>query len=230
MTTTPHPVAARAHAVHQSYGRTLALAGASLQVAAGERVAVTGPSGSGKSTLLLALAGVLRPQSGTVEVVGHALHTLDDSARTRLRRREIGLVLQFGQLVPELTAVQNVAFPLLLEGSERGAAEATARHWLDRLGVADLAGERPGALSGGEQQRVAIARALVTSPQLVLADEPTAALDTVTAEEVLDVVRTATAETGAALVVVTHDNRVAAALDREVVLRDGRVVSEETAR
>ena len=153
MTTTPPAVVARAHEVHQSYGRSLALAGASVQVVEGERVAVTGRSGSGKSTLLLALAG-----------------------------------------------------------------------------VGDLAGQRPGELSGGEQQRVAIARALVTSPRLVLADEPTGALDTVTAEEVLDVMRTATAESGAALVVVTHDNRVAAALDREVVLRDGRVVSEEAAR
>ncbi|WP_286690962.1 MULTISPECIES: ABC transporter ATP-binding protein [unclassified Aeromicrobium] len=230
MTTTPPAVVARAHEVHQSYGRSLALAGASVQVVEGERVAVTGRSGSGKSTLLLALAGVLRPQSGTVEVVGHDLDTLDDAQRTRLRRREIGLVLQFGQLVPELTALQNVAFPLLLEKSARDAAEAAAHHWLDRLGVGDLAGQRPGELSGGEQQRVAIARALVTSPRLVLADEPTGALDTVTAEEVLDVMRTATAESGAALVVVTHDNRVAAALDREVVLRDGRVVSEEAAR
>ena len=227
---TTSPAVARAHHVHQSYGRSLALAGASVQVAAGERVAVTGPSGSGKSTLLLTLAGVLRPQSGTVEVVGHDLETLDDAARTRLRRREIGLVLQFGQLVPELTAVQNVAFPLLLERSPREEAEAAAHHWLERLGVGDLAGQRPGALSGGEQQRVAIARALVTSPRLVLADEPTGALDTVTAEEVLEVMRSAAAESGAALVVVTHDNRVAAALDREVVLRDGRVVSEEAAR
>ncbi|MCR4512825.1 ABC transporter ATP-binding protein [Aeromicrobium sp. 50.2.37] len=221
---------ARLRDVHQSYGRSLALAGAALEVAPGERVAVTGPSGSGKSTLLLCLAGVLRPQSGDVEVVGRDLSTLDDAARTRLRRREIGLVLQFGQLVPELTAVQNVAFPLLLESSGRAEAEAAAVHWLDRLGVADLAGERPGALSGGEQQRVAIARALVTSPALVLADEPTGALDTVTAEEVLAVMRDAASASGAALVVVTHDNRVAASLDREVVLRDGRVVGDEGSR
>ena len=221
---------ARIRDVHLSYGRDLALAGASMEVAVGERVAVTGPSGSGKSTLLLCLAGVLQPQSGDVEVMGRDLTRLDDAARTRLRRREIGLVLQFGQLVPELTVAQNVAFPLLLDSSGRAQAESAARHWLDRLGVAALADARPGALSGGEQQRVAIARALVTSPTLVLADEPTGALDTVSAEEVLTVMREATTESGAALVVVTHDNRVAAALDREVVLRDGTVVTDEDAR
>jgi putative ABC transport system ATP-binding protein len=133
----------------------------------------------------------------------------------------IGLVLQFGQLVPELTALENVALPLLLEGRDRRDAEQAGRQWLGELGVADRADVRPSGLSGGEQQRIAIARGLVTSPDVVLADEPTGALDTVAGELALEVLLKTTRETGAALVVVTHDHRVSACLDREVVLRDG---------
>jgi putative ABC transport system ATP-binding protein len=219
-----------AQGLRKSFGATPALRGASIEVAAGEIVAVTGPSGSGKSTLLHCLAGVLVPESGIVMYRGSRLDDRNPDARTRLRRVEFGLVLQFGLLVPELTAVENVALPLLLEKRRRSDARAAAMSWLERLGVAEVAEARSGEMSGGQAQRVAIARALVTSPQVVFADEPTGALDTVTGEQTLEVLLNAVRETGAALVVVTHDNRVAAALDREVVLRDGRVVSEEAAR
>ncbi|MBW9216196.1 ABC transporter ATP-binding protein [Mumia sp. zg.B53] len=219
--TTPPTV--EATNLHKAFGPTPALRGASLRVADGESVAITGPSGSGKSTLLLCLAGVLTPETGTVNMLGTDLDQLSTTARTRLRRREIGLVLQFGQLVPELTATENVGLPLLLEEKNRAAATTIALDWLDRLGVGAVADQRPGELSGGQQQRVAIARALVTAPRLILADEPTGALDSVSAESVLDLLVTTARDTGASLVIVTHDNRVAAAADRDVVLRDGAV-------
>lgn len=224
MTTTTSPVL-QAHALHKSFGRTQALRGASLEVAAGEVVALTGPSGSGKSTLMLCLAGVVRPESGTVSLDGRRLDDLGESERTRLRRREIGVVLQFGQLVPELSAAHNVMVPLLLERHDRAAARTAALGWLERLGARDLADALPGELSGGETQRVAIARALVTGPGVVLADEPTGALDTVAGEEVLEVLLDTARATGSSVVLVTHDNRVAARADREVVLRDGATAS-----
>jgi len=212
-----------ASGVHVSFGSTPALRGASIRIEPGELVALTGPSGSGKSTLLHCLAGVLLPDAGVVTFAGRRLDELSADDRTLLRRRHIGLVLQFGQLVPELTALENVALPLLLEGRGRRDAEQAARRWLQQLEVADRADVRPPAMSGGEQQRVAIARALVTAPEVVLADEPTGSLDTVTGELALDVLVKATRETAAALVVVTHDHRVSAWMDREVVLRDGAV-------
>lgn len=214
--------------LHKSFARTEALRGVSLEVSPGEVVAVTGPSGSGKSTLLHCAAGVLVPEAGSVSFDGRRLDELDEAGRTRLRRREIGLVLQFGQLVPELTAVDNAALPLLLDGTDRRTARTAALAWLDRLGVADVADEVPGELSGGEAQRVAVARALVTGPRLVCADEPTGALDTVSAEVVLTQLLHAVRESGTALLVVTHDNRVAARADREVVLRDGSLSSGQT--
>ena len=215
----------RAHALRKSFGRTEALRGASLEVAPGEVVALTGASGSGKSTLLLCLAGVLRPEAGAVTYEGKRLDDLSEADRTRLRRREFGLVLQFGQLVPELTAVQNVMVPLLLERHDRAASRTSALAWLDRLGAGGLEGALPGELSGGEAQRVAIARALVTGPGIVFADEPTGALDTVSGEQVMEVLLSTARDTGAAMVVVTHENRVAAYADREVVLEDGAASS-----
>jgi putative ABC transport system ATP-binding protein len=212
-----------AQGLRKAFGRTEALRGASLSIAAGETVAVTGRSGSGKSTLLLCLAGVLRPEAGEVTYGGRPLDTLSEAERTRLRRRELGLVLQFGQLVPELSAVDNVALPLLLERHDRAASRRTALGWLERLGALDLAEARPGELSGGEAQRVAVARALVTGPKVVLADEPTGALDTVSGEQVLDELLSAARDAGASVVLVTHDNRVAAHADREVVVSDGRI-------
>jgi putative ABC transport system ATP-binding protein len=212
-----------AQAVRKAFGRTEALRGASLAVNEGEVVAITGPSGSGKSTLLLCLAGVLRPEAGEITYDGRRLHDLSENDRTRLRRREFGLVLQFGQLVPELTGAQNVALPLLLEKHDRGAASTLAHGWLERLGAVDVADALPGEMSGGEAQRVAIARALVTGPRVIFADEPTGALDTVSGEHVLAALLTTARESGATVILVTHDNRVAASADREVVLRDGVV-------
>ena len=207
--------------VEKSFGRTQALRGVSLELTRGEVLAVTGPSGSGKSTLLHCLSGILRPEAGEVRYNGQRLDDLAEAPRTRLRRREFGIVLQFGQLVPELTVEQNVALPLLLEGHDRSAARTAARAWLDRLDVGHLATALPGELSGGEAQRAALARALVTGPQVVFADEPTGALDTVGGEALLDVLLSTTRERGASVVLVTHDNRVAAHADREVVLVDG---------
>ncbi len=212
-----------ARAVRKAFGRTEALRGTSLAVDEGEVVAVTGPSGSGKSTLLLCLAGVMRPEAGEIWYAGRNLHDLSESDRTRLRRREFGLVLQFGQLVPELTAAQNVALPLLLEKHDRAAAMTLAQGWLERLDALHVATALPGEMSGGEAQRVAIARALVTGPRVIFADEPTGALDTVSGEHVLAALLTEARDTGATVLMVTHDNRVAASADREVVIRDGAV-------
>lgn len=212
-----------ARGLHKAYGRTEALRGVSIDIVAGERVAITGPSGSGKSTLLLLLAGILRPEAGEIRYAGTRLDDLSEAARTRLRRREFGVVLQFGQLVPELTALQNVALPLMLERHDRASADRLAYSWLERLDAAAFAETIPGELSGGEAQRVAVARALVTSPRVVFADEPTGSLDTVSGENLLFVLHEAAKEADAAVVMVTHDNRVAARAAREVRLVDGVV-------
>ena len=216
-------VLVQAHGLRKSFARTEALRGVSVEIGAGETLAITGPSGSGKSTLLLCLAGILRPEAGEVTFDQQRLDRLGEADRTRLRRREMGIVLQFGQLVPELTAAQNVALPLLLEKHDRGAANTLAHGWLERLDALGVADALPGEMSGGEAQRVAIARALVTGPRVIFADEPTGALDTVSGEHVLGALLTAARETDATVVLVTHDNRVAASADREVVIRDGAV-------
>lgn len=213
----------QAHSLRKSFARTEALRGVSLEIGAGETVAITGPSGSGKSTLLLCLAGILRPEAGEVIYDQQRLDRFSEADRTRLRRRDMGVVLQFGQLVPELTVLQNVALPLLLEKHERASAHRAALSWLERLGADDLTDEVPAELSGGQAQRVAVARALVTGPRIVFADEPTGALDTVAGEQVLHQLFSAVRDTEATLVMVTHDNRVAARADREIVLRDGAV-------
>ncbi len=213
----------KAHSLRKSFAQTEALRGASLEIAAGETVAITGPSGSGKSTLMLCLVGILRPEAGGVVYDQQRLERLGEAKRTRLRRREMGIVLQFGQLVPELTAVQNVALPLLLEKHDRASARRAALSWLERFGADDLADQVPAGLSGGQAQRVAVARALVAGPRVVFADEPTGSLDTVAGEQVLGQLLSAVRDTGATLVMVTHDNRVAASADREIVLRDGSV-------
>jgi putative ABC transport system ATP-binding protein len=176
---------------------------------------------------LLCLAGILRPESGEVTYDGRRLDQASEAQRSVLRRREFGIVLQFGQLLPELTVVQNVALPLLLEGHGRAESEQAARSWLERLGAMEAADAAPADLSGGEQQRVAVARALVAGPKVVFADEPTGALDTLAGEQVLGQLLGAVRDSGATLVMVTHDNRVAARADREVVLRDGLVEKVE---
>jgi putative ABC transport system ATP-binding protein len=208
--------------LHRTFGSTPALAGAGLEVRPGELVAVLGASGSGKSTLLHCLAGLTRPDAGTVDYRGTDVWAMSDAARSALRRSQFGFVFQFGQLVPELTLLENTALPLRLNGLRRRPAEQRAREWLDRLEIADLAGQRPGELSGGQGQRGAIARALVTEPAVVFADEPTGALDSLQGERVMALLSSAARDSGAAVVLVTHDMRVAAYADREVVVHDGR--------
>jgi putative ABC transport system ATP-binding protein len=219
-----------AEQLHKTYGPTIALAGADLAVHAGEIVSVMGPSGSGKSTLLHCAAGLTAPDAGLVTYAGVDLFGMNDVRRSAVRRREFGFVFQFGQLVPELTALQNVALPLRLDGVSRRVAERRAAGLMDRLGLADKAPARSGELSGGQQQRVAVARALVTEPRVIFADEPTGALDSVTGEQVMDILTDAARAAGAAVVLVTHDARVAAYADRGVVVRDGRSSTRVGAR
>ncbi|MFF4221862.1 ABC transporter ATP-binding protein [Streptomyces sp. L500] len=211
-----------ASGLRKAYGLTTALDGADFSIHPGEVVAVMGPSGSGKSTLLHCLAGILRPDAGTVRYDGRELSALSDAERSALRRTEFGFVFQFGQLVPELTCLENAALPLRLTGTKRKDAEAAALRWLEHLEVADVRHHRPGQISGGQQQRVAVARSLVTTPRVIFADEPTGALDSLNGERVLELLTKAARETRAAVVLVTHEARVAAYSDREVVVRDGR--------
>jgi len=208
-----------------SFGETPALRGATVAVAKGEILAVMGPSGSGKSTLLHCLAGILLPDGGEIRFAGKRIDTLGEPARSALRRDHFGFVFQFGQLVPELTAEENVALPLLLGGVRRKAAVAEARTWFDRLDLAGLEGRRAGELSGGQAQRVALARGLVARPEVLFADEPTGSLDSLTGEHVMDLLVSSARDQGTTVVVVTHEARVAAYADREVIVRDGRVTS-----
>jgi putative ABC transport system ATP-binding protein len=209
--------------VRLSFGPTPALRGATLTVEPGEIVAVMGPSGSGKSTLLHCLAGILTPDAGEVHFAGRRIDTLGESERSALRRDRFGFVFQFGQLVPELTAAENVALPLLLGGTRRGEALARARTWFAQLDLDGLEGRRSGELSGGQQQRVALARGLVARPEVLFADEPTGSLDSLTGERVMDLLTAGAREYGITVVLVTHEPRVAAYADREVMVRDGRV-------
>ncbi len=229
--TSPNPLAPRSRGflieakdICHSFGKTTALAGASLSVTGGEILAVMGPSGSGKSTLLHCLAGIFTPESGEVWFDGQRLDTLSDNKRTELRRTAFGFVFQFGQLVPELTVVDNIALPLLLNRVSRKTAYAKANAWLPRLGLDGLGARRTGELSGGEAQRVALARALVAQPKVLFADEPTGSLDTLTGEMVMDLLVSIAREEGTTVVLVTHDARVAAYADREVMVRDGTVI------
>src|ERR1700735_2517107 len=209
--------------VRKSFGQTPALRGASVAVGRGEILAIIGPSGSGKSTLLHCLAGIFAPDSGEVWLDGSRMDTLDEAARTKLRRTAFGFVFQFGQLVPELTAADNVAMPLLLNRVRRRTADQTAGAWLEKLGLGDKGGRRTGELSGGEAQRVAIARALALGPKLIFADEPTGSLDSLTGEKVMDLLVSLAREQGTTVIIVTHDARVAAYADRVVMVRDGLV-------
>jgi putative ABC transport system ATP-binding protein len=204
------------------FGAAPVLQGADIVVHRGEVVAVTGPSGSGKSTLLHCLAGILRPDDGEVWVGADRIDDWSEARRTALRGSRLGFVFQFGQLLPELPAVENVALPLMLAGVRRGAAVARAAAWFPALGLDGLEQRRPGQLSGGQEQRVAIARALVTEPEVVFADEPTGALDTDTGRRLIDLLTGIAARTGTGLVVVTHDADVAARCHRVIILRDGR--------
>jgi putative ABC transport system ATP-binding protein len=209
--------------LEKRFGAVVALDGVDLAMHRGESVAVMGPSGSGKSTLLHCLAGIARPDGGTVWLDGRRIDNLGERNRTRLRRGQFGFVFQSGQLLPELPAAENVALPLMLEGRSRRSAVEPARRWLASLGLDGLDHRRPGELSGGQAQRVAIARALVTSPAVVFADEPTAALDQATGLATVQLLVRVTAAAGAALLIVTHDPGVAALCTRTIHIRDGRL-------
>ncbi|MFE5805143.1 ABC transporter ATP-binding protein [Streptomyces sp. NPDC056491] len=208
--------------LRKTYGPTHALDGAEFSIHPGEVVAVMGPSGSGKSTLLHCLAGIVTPDSGSITYAGRELTAMNDAERSELRRTEFGFVFQFGQLVPELTCVENVALPLRLAGVKRKEAERSALDWMERLQVEDLGAKRPGEISGGQGQRVAVARALVTRPRVIFADEPTGALDSLNGELVMQLLTEAARSASSALVLVTHEARVAAYSDREIVVRDGK--------
>ena len=216
-----------AHNVAKAYGATPALIDADFAIDAGEIVAVMGPSGSGKSTLLHCIAGIVPPDSGTVHYDGRELSAMSDVERSALRRSAFGFVFQFGQLVPELSCRENVALPLRLDGVSRRVAEARADELLRSLEVADVASQRPGSVSGGEGQRVAVARALVTDPRVLFADEPTGALDSLNGERVMALLTGAARQRGTAVVLVTHETRVAAYSDREIVVRDGRTLTPD---
>jgi putative ABC transport system ATP-binding protein len=201
-----------------------ALRGVSLDVGAGQLVAVMGPSGSGKSTLMHILAGLDAPTSGTVEIAGVEITTLNDAELTRLRRRHIGFVFQFFNLLPMLTAEENVVLPLSIAGTK------PERRWLEQLleqtGLADRRTHRPSELSGGQQQRVALARALVSRPTILFADEPTGNLDSKTGGEILELLRSSVDAYGQTTVMVTHEARAAAIADRILFLADGLIVRE----
>ena len=223
----PGEVIMRARGLEMSFGQTHALRGVDLDIMAGEVLAVTGPSGSGKSTLLHVMAGILVPDAGEVDYHGgdasQDIAALDEAARSRLRLKEFGFIFQFGQLLPDLSALDNVTIPLLLAGAPRRKALTRARETLGELGLSEHLDKRPGQLSGGQAQRAAVARALVTSPRILFADEPTGSLDSLAAERTMEVLLASVRSRGASLVIITHDARIAAYADREVTVRDGRI-------
>nr|WP_211584806.1 ABC transporter ATP-binding protein [Mobiluncus mulieris] len=212
-----------ARELKKTYGLTPALRGVSLDVTRGEILAIMGPSGSGKSTLLHALAGIELPDSGSVSYNGRELTSLSDAQRTVLRRTDFGFVFQFSQLVPELTAVDNIAVPLLLNGVAKKTVYAQAHEWLATVGLEDHADSLPGELSGGQAQRIAIARALAPRPAVLFADEPTGSLDSLNSETVMTLLVDLVRVRGLTVVLVTHEPTVAAYADREIIVRDGLV-------
>jgi putative ABC transport system ATP-binding protein len=214
-----------ARGIEKSFGQTPALRGATIGAAKGEVLAIMGPSGSGKSTLLHCLAGILTPDRGEVWFDGHRLDTQNEAARSTIRRDRFGFVFQFGQLVPELTAEENVALPLLLSGIRRKQALALAREWFCQLDLDGLENRRSGELSGGQAQRVALARGMVNRPEVLFTDEPTGSLDSVSGEQVMNLLTAAAREHGTTVILVTHEARIAAYADREVIVRDGVVTT-----
>ncbi len=203
-----------------------ALKDVTLSIEGGEFVAVMGPSGCGKSTLLHLLGGLDQPSEGEVLIDGAALSQLSDEKLTVLRRRRIGFVFQFFNLIPVLDATENTAMPLILDGMPAGKARRVAREWLEKVGLANRAGNRPDQLSGGQQQRVAVARAMIANPVLILADEPTGNLDSRSSDDIAGLLRQVSDQWGRAVVMVTHDPRIAAYADRIIFLKDGEIVDE----
>ena len=207
--------------VTKDFGGAPVLSGITLDINAGETVAIMGPSGSGKSTLLHCMSGVLTPTSGQVLFKDAVLSDASDAARSRTRLADFGFVFQDHQLLPELSALDNVALPAMLNGTSRNKARKRGEELLNQLGLGSLVDRRPGQVSGGQAQRIAIARALVTSPAVIFADEPTGALDQATGHEVMQMLSAVVQRTGAALILVTHDPGVADWMERRVEIRDG---------
>lgn len=214
-----------ARGLEKHHAQTHALRGVDVIIRKGEIVAVMGPSGSGKSTLLHCLAGVITPDAGEVTIDDTQVSALTEDQRSRFRLTRLGFVFQFGQLLPELSAEDNVALPLMLAGTRRAKALVQAHLWLGRLGLQGMERRLPSELSGGQAQRVAVARGLVNSPEVLFADEPTGSLDSLTAERVMETLIEVVRDTGTTLVIVTHDARVASKSDREIFIRDGRVTT-----
>ncbi len=210
----------------QGGAKVVALDHVNLVVESGEFVAVMGPSGCGKSTLLHLLGGLDRPTEGRVLLDGQDLAAMGDDEVTIMRRKQMGFVFQFFNLLPVLSAVENASLPLLLDGVKAGQARARGAEWLERMGLGERLNSRPDQLSGGEQQRVAIARALVSEPALILADEPTGNLDTRAGDDIAGLLHQVVAEWGRTVLMVTHDPRIAAYADRLVFLKDGKVVDQ----
>ena len=252
-TTNPTPdFILQAHQLRKTFGETEAMRGISLDIQRGEVVAIMGPSGSGKSTLLHCLAGIIRPDHGAVtyfeQPADHSAQSdarsthqsstpatplridqLSDAERTKLRRHQFGFVSQFSQLVPELTALDNVAIPLLLNGHSRAVAYDQAEHWLDRMGVHAKRHQLATKLSGGQIQRVAVARALAIEPQILFADEPTGSLDSLNSEKVMELFLHAARANGTTVIIVTHEPTIAAYADREIIVRDGQIAPDHLA-
>ncbi|HEX4083378.1 MAG TPA: ABC transporter ATP-binding protein [Chthoniobacteraceae bacterium] len=214
----------RLNRVTRAYpGGVVALDEVSLEIAPHEFVAVTGPSGCGKSTLMHMIGGLDTPTSGEVYVNGLALHRADDAALTEYRRRSLGIVFQFFNLLPAMTVLENVTLPLLLAGGRLGPARETAREWLERAGLSHRLGHFPHQLSGGEMQRTAIARALVHRPAVLLADEPTGNLDSANAAQVIETLQKIASQQICTMVIVTHSEEVARIPERRIVMRDGKI-------
>lgn len=217
----------RCERITVTFGSTTALDGVSVRIEPGESVSIMGASGSGKSTLLQCLAGLRAPNSGGVWFDCQALHEMSEKQRSQIRLRDFGFVFQFGELVPELSLLENVALPVWMGGTTRSDANRQASEALDRFGILELADRRPSDVSGGEQQRAAVARALAHRPKVVFADEPTGALDSVNAQTVLEALTDQAKAQSSAVVMVTHEARLASFCDREIVLKDGGVVDDD---
>lgn len=215
--------------LHKHFGPTHALRGVDIDIYPGQTIAIMGPSGSGKSTLLHVLAGVLTPEEGRVDFAGQELSALDEERRCQLRLENFGFVFQFGQLLPDLSALDNVVLPLLLAKHSRRTATRQAAKLLAELGLAEHQTKYPAQLSGGQAQRVAVARALALRPRVLFADEPTGSLDSLAAEHTMEAFLNAVRATNTALVLVTHDPRTAAWAEREITMRDGRITADSGA-
>lgn len=218
------PAVLEAQSVTRTLGQTDILRGISLRVEPGEFISIMGPSGSGKTTLLYLLGALDAPSGGEILLEGTRVSGLKDADRTRLRQQHLGFVFQFHFLLPELSALENVSIPALLAGVKKPEAEARARALLEQVQMSHRLTHRPGQLSGGEQQRVSIARALINRPRLMLADEPTGNLDSANAERIFALLETLNQEQGLAIVLVTHNEELAARTHRQIHLKDGRVV------